>query len=95
VREKRMDFSNVGTVVAIVVIAYLVGLLAKQLPKVKDELIPVIVGVAGGILGVVGMYVMPEFPANNILDAIAVGIVSGLASTGANQVVKQIKKGMS
>ena len=90
-----MDFSNVGTVVAIVVIAYLVGLLAKQLPKVKDELIPVIVGVAGGILGVVGMYVMPEFPANNILDAIAVGIVSGLASTGANQVVKQIKKGMS
>jgi len=89
-----MDFSNVGTVVAIVVIAYLVGLIAKQLPKVKDEFVPVIVGVAGGILGVVGMYVMPEFPANNILDAIAVGIVSGLASTGANQVVKQIKKGM-
>lgn len=89
-----MDFSNVGTVVAIVVIAYLVGLIAKQLPKVKDEFIPVIVGVAGGILGVVGMYVMPEFPASNILDAIAVGIVSGLASTGANQVVKQIKKGM-
>jgi len=89
-----MDFSNVGTVVAIVVIAYLVGLLAKQLPKVKDEFIPVIVGVVGGVLGVVGMYVMPEFPASNILDAIAVGIVSGLASTGANQVVKQIKKGM-
>jgi len=89
-----MDFSSVGTVVAIVVIAYLVGLLAKQLPKVKDEFIPVIVGVVGGVLGVVGMYVMPEFPASNVLDAIAVGIVSGLASTGANQTVKQIKKGM-
>ena len=89
-----MDFSSVGTVVAIVVIAYLVGMLAKQLPKVKDEFIPVIVGVVGGVLGVVGMYVMPEFPASNILDAIAVGIVSGLASTGANQAVKQIKKGM-
>jgi len=89
-----MDFSSVGTVVAIVVIAYLVGLLAKQLPKVKDEFIPVIVGVVGGVLGVVGMYVMPEFPASNVLDAIAVGIVSGLASTGANQAVKQIKKGM-
>lgn len=89
-----MDFSSVGTVVAIVVIAYLVGMLAKQLPKVKDEFIPVIVGVVGGVLGVVGMYVMPEFPADNVLDAIAVGIVSGLASTGANQAVKQIKKGM-
>jgi len=89
-----MDFSSGGTDVAIVVIAYLVGLLAKQLPKVKDEFIPVIVGVVGGVLGVVGMYVMPEFPASNVLDAIAVGIVSGLASTGANQAVKQIKKGM-
>jgi len=89
-----MDFSSGGTDVAIVVIAYLVGLLAKQLPKVKDEFIPVIVGVVGGVLGVVGMYVMPEFPASNVLDAIAVGIVSGLASTGANQTVKQIKKGM-
>ena len=88
-----MDFSSVGTVIAIVVIAYLVGMLAKQLPKVKDEFIPVIVGVVGGVLGVVGMYVMPEFPADNVLDAIAVGIVSGLASTGANQAVKQIKKG--
>lgn len=89
-----MDFSSVGTDVAIVVIAYLVGLLAKQLPKVKDEFIPIIVGIVGGIIGVVGMYVIPDFPANNILDAIAAGIVSGLASTGANQAVKQIKKGM-
>lgn len=90
----KMEFANVGTVVAIVVICYLVGLMCKQLPKVKDNFIPSIVGILGGILGVVGMFVIPEFPANNILDAVAVGIVSGLASTGANQAVKQIKEGM-
>lgn len=80
-----------GTVLAIVVICYLVGLGAKQIPKIKDELIPVIVGVAGGILGVVGMYVIPDFPASDVLNAIAIGIVSGLASTGVNQAYKQLK----
>lgn len=87
-----MDISQMGTVLAIVVIAYLVGLAAKMIPKVPDKAIPVIVGVTGGILGVIGMYVMPDFPANNIIDAIAVGIVSGLASTGVNQVYKQLSK---
>lgn len=87
-----MDFTQMGTVLAIVVITYLIGIGAKLNAKVKDELIPVIVGVAGGILGVVGMYVMPDFPASDILNAIAVGIVSGLASTGVNQVIKQAGK---
>ena len=85
-----MDFSTVGTCLAIVVITYLVGMGAKASSKVKDELIPVFVGVVGGILGVVGMYVIPDFPATNVMDAVAVGIVSGLASTGANQAWKQI-----
>lgn len=87
-----MDITQMGTVLAIVVICYLIGLGAKQIPQVKDELIPVIVGISGGILGVIGMYVMPEFPASDVLNAIAIGIVSGLASTGVNQVYKQIKR---
>lgn len=86
-----MDITQMGTVLAIVVICYLVGLGIKAFPKIKDDFIPVIVGVTGGILGVVGMYVMPDFPANDVLNAIAVGIVSGLASTGVNQVYKQLK----
>lgn len=85
-----MDLTQMGTVLAIVVITYLIGLAAKTIPAVKDNYIPVIVGVSGGILGVVGMFVMPEFPANDILNAIAIGIVSGLASTGVNQAYKQI-----
>lgn len=87
-----MDISQVGTVLAIVVICYLIGLGAKLCKYINDVAIPVIVGFAGGILGVIGMVVMPDFPANDILNAIAVGIVSGLASTGINQVYKQINK---
>ena len=60
---------------------------------IKDNYIPVIVGAFGGILGVLGMYVIPDFPAQDILNAIAVGIVSGLSSTGVNQVYKQLKDG--
>jgi hypothetical protein len=81
------------TVIAIVVICYLIGLAAKTIPAVKDNYIPVIVGAFGGILGVLGMYVIPDFPAQDILNAIAVGIVSGLSSTGINQVYKQLKDG--
>ena len=87
-----MDISTIGTVVSIVVITYLIGLGAKRCDKISDESIPVIVGLAGGILGVVGMFVIPDFPAHDVMNAAAVGIVSGLASTGIDQVYKQTKK---
>ena len=87
-----MDITQTGTVLAIVVITYLIGLAVKQVKNVKDEVIPVIVGIAGGVLGVVGMYVIPDYPAHDIMNAIAVGIASGFASTGVNQAYKQIKK---
>lgn len=87
-----MDIMQMGTVLAIVVISYLIGLGAKTIPAIKNEAIPVIVGVCGGVLGAIGMYVMPDFPAHDILNAIAIGIVSGLASTGVNQVWKQVTK---
>lgn len=87
-----MDITQIGTSLAIVVICYLVGLGAKTINGIKDNYIPVIVGVTGGILGAVGMRVIPDFPANDIMTAIAVGIVSGLASTGVNQIYKQIKQ---
>lgn len=88
-----MEISTMETVFAIVVITYLIGLAAKQIPLIKDSWIPVIVGAAGGILGIVGMHVIPDFPATDIMNAVAVGIVSGFASTGVNQVYKQAKKG--
>ena len=89
--ENNMDISTMGTVLAIVVITYLIGIAVKAIKAINDEWIPVIVGVAGGILGVVGMYVIPDFPAKDVLNAVAVGIVSGLASTGVHQAYKQLK----
>lgn len=75
---------------SIVVIAYLVGITAKLNPKVTDKWIPPIVGITGGICGVVGFFIVPGFPADNIIKALATGIIAGLASTGANQTYKQL-----
>lgn len=87
-----MDITSIGTSLAIVVICYLVGLGSKIVPQIKDNYIPVIVGAVGGMLGVAGMYVIPDFPAHDVMTAVAVGIMSGLASTGVNQIYKQVKK---
>ena len=43
------------------------------------------------VLGIVGMRVMPDFPAHDLMSAAAVGIVSGLAATGADQIGKQFR----
>lgn len=87
-----MDITTIGTVLSIVVICYLVGLAAKQKKSIPDGRIPVIVGIAGGLIAIPGMYIIPDFPATDVITAVAVGIVSGLASTGVNQVYKQSKR---
>lgn len=86
-----MDFELLGIagVAAITVICFLVAEAVKATGMDKKWL-PVICGALGGILGVVALFFMPEFPAKDILTAIAVGIVSGLAATGAHQVYKQL-----
>lgn len=86
-----MEVNLIATVTAITVICYLIGMGAKAYGKI-DKWIPVIVGVCGAALGVVGMYTMADFPAQDILNALAIGIASGLASTGANQVVRQLSQ---
>ena len=86
-----MDF-GIGSVTAITAICYLGGMACKATTKVKDEVIPVVCGVVGAALGVVGMYTMPDFPAQDVINAVAIGIVSGLAATGINQAVKQLKQ---
>lgn len=81
----------IATVAAITVICYLIGMGCKAYGKI-DKWIPIIVGAAGAVLGVVGMYTIKDFPASDVLNALAVGIASGLASTGVNQVVKQLSQ---
>ena len=86
-----MDFGIAGVAV-ITVIAYLVGMIAKSISQLDNKWVPVICAATGGILGVVALYTMEAFPATDLLSAIAVGIVSGLAATGVNQTVKQLKE---
>lgn len=84
-----MDF-GIASVAAITVICYLVGLIVKT-TSLDNKFIPAIVGLCGGFLGVAGLYLgLPDFPATDPLTALAVGIVSGLAATGINQVGKQL-----
>lgn len=85
-----MDFGIAG-VAGITVIAYLVGLLVKA-SNLNDKWIPIICGIIGGGLGVVGMHTMMDFPAVDYITAVAVGIVSGLAATGVDQAVKQLSQ---
>ena len=85
-----MDF-GMASVAAITVIAYAVGLLVHA-GSLNNKWIPVICGAVGAVLGAVGLYVMPDFPAQDIITACAVGIVSGLAATGVDQMVKQMDK---
>lgn len=87
-----MDFMGITGVAGIVVICYLVGLVVKATPWNNNKIIPIVCGMAGAALGVAGMYVMPEFPATDPITAVAVGIVSGLAATGADQIAKQLKQ---
>ena len=83
-----MDLGFTG-VAAITVICYLAATAIKATP-LDNKWLPVICGALGAALGVMGMYVMPDYPAGDVVTALAVGIVSGLAATGANQAVKQL-----
>lgn len=87
-----MELTNIASVAAITVICYLIAMGVKA-TRLDNKYIPVICGVTGGILGIVGMFVIPQYPAGDVLNAAAVGIVSGLAATGANQVYKQLAGG--
>ena len=88
-----MDISAFGMagVAAITVICYLVGWIVK-VSGLDNKWIPIICGVCGLILGIAAMYIMPDFPATDYITAAAIGIVSGLAATGANQVMRQLNE---
>lgn len=86
-----MEFMGIVGVAAITIICYLIGEIAKAVP-IDNKWIPVICGICGLLLGIAGMFIMPDFPASDYITAAAVGIVSGLAATGADQIMKQLKE---
>ena len=86
-----MEF-GIATVVTITVLVYIFGLGIKA-TTLDNKWIPVICGTAGILLGLLAMYIgVPDFPATDYMTAAAVGGASGLAATGADQVVKQLKQ---
>lgn len=87
-----MEFSSVPI---IVLCCYIIGEIYKIVFKNKKEwykLIPLILSIFGGIIGIVIFYTNPEMilDAHNVWVALIVGIVSGASSTGANQIIKQV-----
>lgn len=86
-----MEFGIVS-IASITVISFLAGFIFKTAtPEEQHKWIPCICGVLGLILGVVAYYIkMPDFPANDIINAMAIGVVSGLAATGIHQIGHQL-----
>ena len=86
-----MDISSLGItgVAAITVICLLIGQGVKA-SGLDNKWIPIICGVCGCALGILAMFIMPDFPAGDYITAAAVGIVSGLAATGINQAAQQL-----
>ena len=87
-----MKFMGITSVAAITVICYVLALAIKA-TKLDNKWLPAICGMLGGALGTAAMYIMPDYPAGDMITAVAIGIVSGLAATGVNQVFKQLGTG--
>lgn len=86
-----INLFGIGGVGAIVVICLLIGEIVKA-TGLDNKWIPIVCGTCGAVLGIAAMFIMPEFPAHDYLTAAAMGIVSGLAATGGNQIYKQLTK---
>ncbi len=88
---------EVVSVPIILVICYMLAEIFKAIFKNKKEiykLIPILVSMCGGLLGVIIYLTVPEMilKASNIWNALLIGIISGASSTTTNQIVKQLFK---
>lgn len=83
---------GIASIAAITVISFLAGFVFKTAaPEELHKWIPPICGLVGLILGIVAYYIgMPDFPATDIINAAAIGVVSGLAATGIHQIGHQL-----
>ena len=83
---------GIASVAAITALCYLFGMIVRA-SGLDNKWIPVLCGVLGMVLGIVALVTgMPDFPAEDFLTACAVGAVSGLAATGADQAVRQLRE---
>ena len=75
---------------AIVVISYMITETFKMF--INKKYLPIVAGISGGVLGVLSFVLQINImPATDVISALAIGIISGLAATGSNQILKQMK----
>ena len=76
----------------ICIICYVTVSLIKR-TKVKNELLPLISGGIGAALALIATLAFPQLMhEGELLTSLVGGILSGLAATGGNQVLKQATK---
>jgi len=86
-----MEMTGITAVAAITVVCYLAAEGVKA-AGLEGKWVPVLCGVCGGVLGLLGRKIMPAFPGEDVLTALAVGIVSGFAATGVHETGRQLRK---
>lgn len=86
-----LDEAGITGIPAITVLCFLIAELLKRL-QINHKWIPVICGFFGCMLGLGAMFVIPDYPGDNIYSALSVGIVSGFGATGAHQAYSRIFK---
>lgn len=89
------EITGIVCVPAIVVIVYVILELYKLVLKGEKwlKLIPIWAALCGAVFGLIAYFAAPEImPAGDVVTAILIGMISGLAATGTNQILKQLKK---
>lgn len=75
--------------IIIAVAAFVVGQIIKGFKKIPNNIIPLVAGVLGIILGIV---IPGLFPGKDIVTSGVLGLALGWAATGGFETVKNLKK---
>ena len=86
----EINVLGITGVASITLICFGVAYAIKKTGILPSKFIPLLCMGLGLILGLAAYFAIPAFPADDWLTAIAVGIASGWAATGAHQSVKQL-----
>lgn len=73
------------------IVFFVIEILKSAFPSEKfKRFLPLVAGLLGAGLGVASYFIPSVNVASNILDAILIGLMSGLTATGTHQIYKQM-----
>ena len=67
-----METFGIASVAAISLICYAIGMIIKSTEAIDNKYIPAIVLVVGAILGAIGMKIIPDYPATDIITQLLI-----------------------